>query len=259
MRKLWTPSRRKLLLGGASLIASPAILRAQVPMTGAGKGKPGGGVLTPVLTYVASGTLTYAASSTASDAAANLGNPAYKATSRRCIVVVNGTPGGAIAPSSMTIDAQTATLHASEKNSDGSNNTVAIFSAPVYNTDTVGTVTMVISSSTTVTFSYDLYITNDSQLLSTTPVTNSGQSHATSQMAASITVNTVSPGILVGVINLNGSGFTALAFSSGETLAVAGTVGGFSLVPVLSETPHTSSCTWATLNKTWAIALATWT
>ena len=42
MRKLWTPSRRKLLLGGASLIASPAILRAQVPMTGAGKGNPGG-------------------------------------------------------------------------------------------------------------------------------------------------------------------------------------------------------------------------
>ena len=51
MRKLWTPSRRKLLLGGASLIASPAILRAQVPMTGAGLGKPAtGGV--PTLTFV---------------------------------------------------------------------------------------------------------------------------------------------------------------------------------------------------------------
>ena len=40
MSKLWAPSRRKLLLGGASLIASPAILRAQVPMTGGGLGVP---------------------------------------------------------------------------------------------------------------------------------------------------------------------------------------------------------------------------
>ena len=43
MSKLWTPSRRKLLLGGASLIAFPAILLAQVPMTGAGLAKPSSG------------------------------------------------------------------------------------------------------------------------------------------------------------------------------------------------------------------------
>src|ERR1039458_6241635 len=42
MRKLWTSTRCNLLLGGASLIASSAILRAQVALTGAGKGTPGG-------------------------------------------------------------------------------------------------------------------------------------------------------------------------------------------------------------------------
>lgn len=43
MSRLLKPTRRKLILGGASLLAIPTILWAQVPMTGAGLGAPSGG------------------------------------------------------------------------------------------------------------------------------------------------------------------------------------------------------------------------
>ncbi len=43
MVRLILPRRRFLIAGAASLIAAPAIVRAQIPLTGAGKGRPGGG------------------------------------------------------------------------------------------------------------------------------------------------------------------------------------------------------------------------
>jgi hypothetical protein len=41
MSRLWKPTRRKLIVGGASLLAMPSIIRAQVPVTGAGLAKAG--------------------------------------------------------------------------------------------------------------------------------------------------------------------------------------------------------------------------
>jgi hypothetical protein len=94
--KLWTPTRRKLLAGGASLIAAPYVARAgSMSLLGAGKVSSGGGGHT--LTILTPTGLDDQSGGTTSSFTVNIGTMAASS-----LLVVGIAVGGTISAASMT-------------------------------------------------------------------------------------------------------------------------------------------------------------
>lgn len=205
--------------------------------------------LSPTLTFIETGTLTSAAS-TLTKVAANLGTAS---ATRRVIVTVAGQIPSGRTVSSATIDGIAATTHVDLRQTN--NSWCAIISASVPS-DATGTIVITLSAAIFNDAIYAVYVTDDSQLNSTTPTTGSATASATTSVAP--TVSGTAGGILVGVTAwANGSAKSPITVSGYTQDVNTADMQGFSLKPIVSTGTNTATTTW-TGNFDAASGLAAW-
>jgi hypothetical protein len=261
---------RKLL----TLIALAAVIFAVCSPASAQCSRMGGGVLVcdrapapsgPALTFIGNGTIAQSNASTITSAATvNIGTAS---ATRRVIVVFflgninNG--GGAAITGVPTIDGgagggpQNATVHYDVQDSATGTWTACI--SAIVATGTTGTTIAITTNSGGIfgTAFYGVYTTDNSQLVSGTPVTNTNSTASATTLAASVSVSPTAGGFLIGtgVLAANGnplaaSGYTVDAFGGNSQLIFFSKSG-------LSTGTNTATLTWTGATGA-AMGIAAW-
>jgi hypothetical protein len=223
----------------------------------------GGGGLTPVLsTTTTQGGAVSVSGSTCALTGADIGNPTYIGTRMVIAVWGGGNAGGvgnpvvsaSIGGVSATIDAQT--------NDTAGWNTDAVITHATVTTGTTGTVQIVYTSSVSACPRVSVYISDASQLVSTTPTTGTNEDGTGSATNLPLSASGTSPGVNVGVMGL-WSGSTNAVTVSGYTVdynnssAGGGGIANFHLIPITTGTQNADPTITSTGGGI-AAALASW-
>lgn len=230
------------------LVPDSITLAQRFLLLGVGGGGSGP-VYTPVLTATTSQAFQITSGSgttTCVYVGVDIGNPTYIAT-RLVIVVMNSHGLSSIGlPITATVGVASATID-SDIIETGANAGAHLFQAAVAS-GTTATVTVVWSTTWTCGAGISVYITDASQLISTSPTVATFSDSTGTATSKAMSVAGTSPGFVIGIVGF-GTGSGNLVTSSGYTLDYNNQfgpgIGNFHLIPISTGTQSVTP-TWAT-------------